>query len=115
MQITVSRDSRQMTDWLAAGIFSFCICCYAGSEVCPAIQHKLPIGLLDAEDWQEGGISSASGGPLGLWTRAPRPNVAKIFVNCLLSREGLIAFQKLGRPDAPTCRRIDIPKGNFNP
>jgi len=40
MQITVSRDPRQMTDWLSAGKFSLCIRCNAGSEAGKAMQHK---------------------------------------------------------------------------
>jgi hypothetical protein len=63
MQITVSRDPRQMTDWLAAGKFSLCIRCNAGSEVGKAVQHKLPIGYVDAEEWKEGGSSSAGRRP----------------------------------------------------
>ena len=114
-QITVSRDPRQMTDWLAAGKFSLCIRCNAGSEVGKAIQQKLPIGYLDAEDWKEGGSSSAAGGTLGIPTRAPHPNAAKVFVNWLLSREGQIALQKFGRPDAHNSRRIDIPKNDVDP
>lgn len=114
-QITVSRDPRQMTDWLAAGKFSLCIRCNAGSEVGKAIQQKLPIGYLDAEDWKEGGVSSAAGGTLGIPTRAPHPNAAKVFVNWLLSREGQLALQKFGRPDAHNSRRIDIPKDDVDP
>ncbi len=110
MQVTVSRDPRQMTDWLAAGKFALCIRCNAGSEVGKAVQQKLPIGYLDTEDWKEGGSSSAAGGTLGLPSRAPHPNAAKVFINWFLSREGQIALQKLGRPDAHNSRRIDIPK-----
>ena len=110
MQVTVSRDPRQMTDWLAAGKFPLCIRCNAGSEVGKAVQQKLPIGYLDTENWKEGGSSSAAGGTLGIPTRAPHPNAAKLFVNWFLSREGQIALQKLGRPDAHNSRRIDIPK-----
>jgi iron(III) transport system substrate-binding protein len=115
MQITVSRDPRQMTDWLSAGKFSLCIRCNAGSEVGKAMQHKLPIGYLDAEDWKEGGSSSAAGGTLGIPTRAPHPNAAKVFVNWLLSREGQLALQKFGRPDAHDSRRIDISKDEVDP
>jgi ABC-type uncharacterized transport system YnjBCD substrate-binding protein len=115
MQITVSRDPRQMTDWLSAGKFSLCIRCNAGSEVGKAMQHKLPIGYLDTEDWKEGGSSSAAGGTLGIPTRAPHPNAAKVFVNWLLSREGQLALQKFGRPDAHNSRRIDIPKDEVDP
>src|SRR6266550_2187506 len=114
-QITVSRDPHQMTDWLSAGKFSLCIRCNAGSEVGKAMQHKLPIGYLDAEDWKEGGSSSAAGGTLGIPTRAPHPNAAKVFVNWLLSREGQLALQKFGRPDAHNSRRIDIPKDEVDP
>jgi iron(III) transport system substrate-binding protein len=114
MQITVSRDARQMTDWLSAGKYSLCIRCNAGSEVGKAVQQKLPIGYLDTEDWKEGGSSSAAGGTLGIPTRAPHPNAAKVFINWLLSREGQIALQKLGRPDAHNSRRIDIPKDDVD-
>jgi iron(III) transport system substrate-binding protein len=110
MQVVISRDARQMTDWLAAGKYSLCIRCNAGSEVGKAVQQKLPIGYLDTEDWKEGGSSSAAGGTLGIPTRAPHPNAAKVFINWFLSREGQTALQKLGRPDAHNSRRIDIAK-----
>ena len=84
--------------------------CNAGSEVGKAVRQKLPIAYLDTEDWKEGGSSSAAGGTLALPTRAPHPNAAKLFVNWLLSREGQMALQQFGRPDAHNSRRIDIPK-----
>jgi len=114
MQVTVSRDPRQMTDWLATGKFSLCIRCNAGSEVGKAVQQKLPIGYLDTEEWKEGGSSSAAGGTLGILNRAPHPNAAKLFVNWFLSREGQMALQKYGRPDAHNSRRIDIPKDDVD-
>ncbi len=110
MQAALSRDPRQMTDWLASGKVSLCIRCTAGGEVEKGKQHGLPIDYLDTEDWKEGGGSSAAGGTLGLPSRAPHPNAAKVFVNWFLSREGQSAMQKLGRPDAHNSRRIDIPK-----
>jgi iron(III) transport system substrate-binding protein len=114
MQIIVSRDPRQMTDWLSSGKLPLCIRCNAGSEVGKAVQQQLPIGYLDTEDWKEGGSSSAAGGTLGIPTRAPHPNAAKVFINWLLSREGQIALQKFGRPDAHNSRRIDIPKDDVD-
>jgi iron(III) transport system substrate-binding protein len=114
MQVTVSRDPRQMTDWLAIGKYALCIRCNAGSEVGKAVQQKLPIGYLDTEDWKEGGSSSAAGGTLGLPSRAPHPNAAKVFINWFLSREGQIALQKLGRPDAHNSPRSDIPKDDVD-
>jgi iron(III) transport system substrate-binding protein len=114
MQVTLGRDARQMTDWLSAGKYSLCIRCNAGSEIGKAMQQKLPIGYLDTEDWKEGGSSSAAGGTLGVPSRAAHPNAAKVFINWFLSREGQIALQKLGRPDAHNSRRIDIPKDDVD-
>jgi iron(III) transport system substrate-binding protein len=115
MQVVVSRDSRQLTDWVATGKLPLCIRCNAGAEVGKAIQQKLPIAYFDTDTWKEGGSSSAAGGTLGIPTRAPHPNAAKILVNWLLSREGQIAIQRLGRPDAHNSRRIDIPKDDVDP
>jgi ABC-type Fe3+ transport system substrate-binding protein len=115
MQVTLSRDARQMTDWLASGKFSLCIRCNAGSAVGKALQQGLPIGSLDTGSWKEGGSSSAAGGTLGIPSRAPHPNAAKVFINWFLSREGQIALQKFGRPDAHNSRRIDIPKDDVDP
>ena len=50
----MSRDPRQMTDWLSAGKFSLCIRCNAGSEVGKAVQQKLPIAYLDTEELERG-------------------------------------------------------------
>jgi len=115
MQIVVSRDPRQMADWLSTGKLPLCIRCNAGAEVEKAIQQKLPLGYLDTENLEGGGRSSAPGRTLGIPSRAPHPNAAKILVNWLLSREGQIALQKLGRPDAHNSRRIDIPKDDVDP
>lgn len=115
MQVTIGRDSRQMTDWLSTGKFPLCLRCNAGAEVGKAVQQQLPIGYFDTDEWKEGGSISAAGGTLGIPTRAPHPNAAKVFINWLLSREGQIALQKLGRPDAHNSRRIDIPKDDVDP
>jgi iron(III) transport system substrate-binding protein len=115
IQVTVSRDARQMTDWLVSGKFPLCIRCNAGSEVAKAKEQGLPIGFLDTESWKEGGSSSAAGGTLGIPSRVPHPNAAKVFINWFLSREGQMALQKFGRPDAHNSRRIDIPKDDVDP
>ena len=115
MQVALSRDPRQMTDWLASGKFSLCMRCTAGGEVGKGKQHGLPIDYLDTENWKEGGSSSAAGGTLALPSRVPHPNAAKVFINWFLSREGQIAMQKLGRPDAHNSRRTDIAKDDVDP
>lgn len=115
MQVLTSREPRQITDWVATAKVPLCIRCNAGAEVEKAIQQKLPIAYFDTENWKEGGSSSAAGGTLGLPSKAPHPNAAKILINWLLSREGQTAMQKLGRPDAHNSRRIDIPKDDVDP
>ena len=115
MQATISRDARQMTDWLSTGKFPICIRCNAAAEVGKAVQQHLPIAYFDTDEWKEGGSTSAAGGTLGLAARAPHPNAAKVLINWLLSREGQMALQKLGRPDAHNSRRIDIPKDDVDP
>jgi hypothetical protein len=115
MEVTISRDSRLMTDWLSSGKFSICIRCTAGGEVGKGKQQGLPIDFLDTGTWKEGGSSSAGGGTLALPSRAPHPNAVKVFVNWFLSREGQMALQQFGRPDAHNSRRIDIPKDDVDP
>ena len=115
MQVVVSRDPRQMTDWLSSGKLPLCIRCNAGGEVEKAVLQKLPIAYFDTEIWKEGGSSSAAGGTLGIPTHAPHPNAAKVLINWILSREGQSALQKLGRPDAHNSRRIDISKDDVDP
>ena len=73
MQVTVSRDARQMTDWLSAGKFALCIRCNAGSEVGKAVQQKLPIGYLDTEDWKEGGARAPPAAHSAFLTARPIP------------------------------------------
>jgi ABC-type Fe3+ transport system substrate-binding protein len=52
---------------------------------------------------------------LGIPSRAPHPNAAKVFINWFLSREGQMALQKFGRPDAHNSRRIAISKDDVDP
>ena len=107
-EMTFSRDSRQMIDWLAQGRFAICFGC---SGALKAKHQGLPIEIFDTSAWKEGATFSVGGGTLSLPSQAPHPNAAKVFVNWLLSRKGQIALQKLGDPDEPpNSARIDIPK-----
>ena len=108
MDLTLFRDTRQGTDWLAAGKFPICFFC---SRVGVAKMQGLPVDSFQTEGWGEGsGIVSHSGN-LVLMKNAPHPNAAKIFINWLLSREGQSKLQQVLRDvqDAES-RRIDISK-----
>jgi len=108
MDVTFSREYRQMVDWLAQGKFSLCVGC---KETERARAQGLPVEDFDTSLWKEGASFSAGGGTLSLFQPAPHPNAAKVFINWFLSRKGQLALQKLGNPeDPPNSRRMDISK-----
>jgi iron(III) transport system substrate-binding protein len=108
MDVTYSREYRQMVDWVVSGKFAVCIGC---KDTERARAQGLPIEQLDTTLWKEGASFSAGGGTRSLVSQGPHPNAAKVFINWFLSRKGQIALQKLGNPDdPPNSRRIDIPK-----
>jgi iron(III) transport system substrate-binding protein len=115
MDVTLSRDFRQMTDWLAMGKFALCLGC---TKIVQAAKSQgLPVDELTV-DWKEGASLSTGGGSLSLLNRAPHPNAAKVFINWFLSREGQIALQKYGDVSDPqNSRRMDIvaAKGQKSP
>jgi iron(III) transport system substrate-binding protein len=109
MEVTLFRDDRQATDWLAAGKFAICFFCDT-EMVSVAKLQGLPVDRFGT--MKEGLAVTSQSGTLALLDKAPHPNAAKVFINWFLSREGQIALQralaKLG--DAPDSLRIDIPK-----
>ncbi|HEY7219173.1 MAG TPA: extracellular solute-binding protein [Candidatus Binatia bacterium] len=113
MEITYSKNFRQMTDWLAQGKFAICVGC---KDSLRAKNQGLPVDDFDSNKWKEGSSFSAGGGSMGYMNQAPHPNAAKVFINWFLSRKGQMALQKLGDVDDPAnSRRIDIPKDNIPP
>ena len=113
MDITYSKNFRQMTDWLAQGKYAICMGC---KDSMRAKNQGLPVDDFDTNKWKEGSSFSAGGGSFSLMNQAPHPNAAKVFINWFLSRKGQIAMQKLGDVDDPAnSRRIDIPKDDIPP
>jgi len=113
MNVALSKEERQMTDWLAQGKFALCIGCQDAPR---AKDHGLPVHTFDTTAWKEGGSLTSSFGSLSLLRHAPHPNAAMVFTNWLFSRGGQIALQRIGRPqDPPNSRRIDIPKDDVPP
>jgi len=113
MDITFSRDPRQLTDWLGAGKFAICLGCL---DLLQAREQGLPVSTFTSDDWIEGASFSTGGGSLSLINRAPHPNAAKVFINWFLSPRGQITLQKLGRPTSPpNSGRVDIPKDDVIP
>lgn len=87
-----SRDRRQLTDWLARGTYPI-VFGARESEVEKLRQEGFPLvsvyGLPDA-----GGRLSAGFGSVGLVNKAPHPNAARVFINWLLSKEGIETYSR---------------------
>jgi ABC-type Fe3+ transport system substrate-binding protein len=114
--ITLFRDRRQGTNWLATGKFPLCHLC---REIDKAAQQGLPVDEIAPEKLKEGGTIGGGGSSvLALINRAPHPNAAKVFINWYLSREGQSMWQKvmnLKEVEVSDSMRIDIPKDDVLP
>lgn len=92
MDITYSRDERQMVDWLAAGKFAIA---FFVTEVETVAKQGLPVRDFDLGQFKEGAFVGPSQGGVNLFKNAPHPNAAKVAINWLLSREGQETYQKV--------------------
>ncbi len=112
MDITLTRDIRQATNWLATGKFSICLVC-STTDVKRAKSQGLPVEVFYFGPIEGVAGLAASGGSVSLMNKAPHPNAARVFINWLLSREGQITAQRAlaeNGSDALDSLRIDIPK-----
>jgi ABC-type Fe3+ transport system substrate-binding protein len=116
MEVTLSREERQATDWLAKGKMALCFSC-GQTDIMKARQQGLPVEMLNSAAWKEGAGMNAQVNTLALMNRAPHPNAARLFTNWLLSREGQTLYQELtatsGSPSESL--RVDVPKDAIPP
>ena len=111
--IVISKDTRQMGDWLAGGKFAFSIFGPVSRMDLDLMQTQgLPVDWFKPDQLKEGTYITAGSGGVALINKAPHPNAAKLGLNWLLSREGQSAYQRLFAQgnDGPDSMRIDIPK-----
>jgi len=109
MDITLSRDGRQLVDWLAVGKFAIALAPSA-SEVQAGMKQGLPFARFEPRAFKEGIYMRATQGSLSILSQLPHPRATKIFVNWLLSREGQTHFQKhFLRIDPIFSLREDVP------
>ncbi len=114
--LTLTRDERQQTDWLASGKHPVAITAKA-EDVDDAKRQGLPVEVLDPHALAKDGVGLEAGGTMiSLVNRAPHPNAAKVLLNWFLSREGQSAVQK-GLPGDPGANslREDISKDELPP
>jgi iron(III) transport system substrate-binding protein len=113
--ITVSKDYRQMTDWLISCRFPVAL----GIPEDPMQQMRKQGLLKNAEDMtgtayfgDHGNGWTGGNENIGIFNNAPHPNAAKLFVNWYLSRDGQAIYAKL---HGTNSRRKDVPPGDPNP
>jgi len=102
-QPAISRDDRQMQDWLARGTYPITFG-LSPKDVDDMLAEGLPakdIGPLDATGWVAGGFSV-----LALFDNAPHPNAAKLLLNWIMSPDGM-AVHAEAEGQGPT--RKDVP------
>ncbi|MDP2646858.1 MAG: extracellular solute-binding protein [Desulfobacterales bacterium] len=108
-QITLSRNLRQMAEWLAKGKYAVAIS-VEGRPITEMLNAGAHIAYATVK---EGTYLSHDAGVLGMVAKAPHPNAAKVFVNWLLSRDGQDFAQRATRY---MSARNDIPtEGIVNP
>ena len=112
MDVTVSQDLRQSSDWLAAGKFPICIDC---GDTDRAKQQGLPVDEFPHANLKEASyeVSTSGNSGLALINQAPNPNAARVFINWFLSRAGQMVWQATmnGKVQEPSdSMRVDIPK-----
>jgi ABC-type Fe3+ transport system substrate-binding protein len=116
MGVTLNREERLATDWLAKGKSAICFSC-GQTDISRAKQQGLPVEMFYSATWKEGAGMNAQVNTVALLKRAPHPNAAKLFVNWLLSREGQTIYQELsvsgGSPSESL--RVDISKEKIPP
>jgi iron(III) transport system substrate-binding protein len=114
MDVTVSQDRRQSSDWLASGKFPICIDC---GDTDRAKKQGLPVDEFPRASLKEAGyeISTSGNSGLALINNAPHPNAARLFVNWFLSRTGQTVWQSVMNTkvlEPSDSMRVDIPKNN---
>src|SRR5262245_60140625 len=110
MDVTLTQEIRQATDWLAHGKFAICFFC---SEILKVKAQGLPVDEFHTAQWKESQVISAGNmGSIALPTQPPHPNAAKVFVNWLLSREGQVTLQRAANTpyNSEESLRSDVPK-----
>ena len=109
MDVTLSRDGRQLVDWLAVGKFAI-ILAPSASDLQAGMKQGLPLARFEPRAFKEGLYMRATQGSLSILRQAPHPNAMKVLVNWLLSKDGQTHYQKqFLRIDPIFSLREDVP------
>jgi iron(III) transport system substrate-binding protein len=88
----ISRDRRQMIDWLARGTYPICLSCRA-DDAAPLLEDGFKLTeVYRLSDMQN--FVNSTPFLLTVANRAPHPNAARIFVNWMATREALEIYSR---------------------
>ena len=112
----IIKNYRQEIDFIGQGKYPILLGT-SDSTADARMKQGLPIRILDPRELKEGSDISPAAGNVAVFTRAPHPNAARVYLNWLLSKDGQTTFvQAAGyisaRLDVPTDHspwRIPIP------
>ncbi len=106
----ISRDTRQLTDWLVRGTYPISFGAVDG-DVEQLRSEGWPVAsLYGLSDWP--GTTTAGFGQIALLNHAPHPNAAKLFANWIAAKEG---SETLARALNVVPARNDIDERSFLP
>lgn len=103
------RDHRQLVDWIAHGKYAIGI----APETAEIARFKKEVPALMQLPPPEEGVGLTTGfGGLALIDNPAHPNAAKLFINWLLSKEGITVYTRAGDIHS---RRLDVPTDFLSP
>jgi len=106
----ITRDRRQLADWLARGTYPICLSC---REDDVAALRKDGFPILEIFNFSD--IAGSIGGSpwlLEVLSKPPHPNAAKIFANWIVSKEGLEIYS---RGHGASTLRTDVDESFLKP
>ena len=99
----ISRDRRQLTDWTLRGTYPI-VFGAEDDELEKMRKEGMPVMMVFGLPDMPGTLTAE--GHVGMFSNAPHPNAAKLFINWIASKEGL-EFYSRARGGAPTRNDID--------
>ncbi len=108
LQPVITRDSRQMTEWVARGKYQIGVAASVSTPV-EFIKDGAPISFIRVKEPR---TLSAGGGVIATFKDVPHPNARILYINWLLSKEGSTIYAPAyGYPST----RVDVPTEAFIP
>ena len=109
-KVVISRDERQLTDWLLRGTYPI-VLGVDDAEIDQMAKEGVPVqAVVSLADLP--GVVAVGNGLVGYFKNAPHPNAAKLFINWLASKDGLEVY---ARAVKWATTRNDIDEKSFVP